>query len=164
MNKLVLRGCLLSLALLSGCASQVQCDSTKTDPSMLEKLNCDVGGGYQRQVQQGEQNVLDARAQNELFRAVYADIDAQRKAVRQDLVGQQQDMAKLQSNLDNLLSQLKKKYAGKQDILQKITELERQAKSLQQSNSHDPDVISAKQQQLVELQRKISHLELSLGY
>lgn len=164
MKKIVL-GCLvLSTAVLSGCATQGHCDATKTDPSMLEKLNCDLGGGYQRQVRQNEQAVLDARAENAMFRAIYVEIEEQRKAVRQDLAGQQQQLAKLQANLNQLLGRLKTKYAHKSDTLQKISELETQVAALQQSGGHDPRSIQAKQQELAELQRKISHLELSLGY
>lgn len=164
MKKLALGSLALSFALISGCATQGQCDATRSDPSMFEKLNCDMGGGYQQQIQKKEQGVLDARAENELFRAVYADIEVERKAVRQDLRGQQQQLGQLQGSLDKLLGQLKNKYAGKQDTLQKITELEAQASALQQLGGHDPLAISAKQKQLVELQRKISHLEFSLGY
>ena len=164
MKKLALGSLVLGMALISGSATQGQCDATKNDPSMFEKLNCDMGGGYQQQIQQKEQGVLDARAENALFRAVYADIEAERHAVRQDLRGQQQQLAQLQGSLDQLLGQLKKKYAGKQDTLKQITELEAQASALQQPGSNDPRVISAKQKQLVELQRKISRLELSLGY
>ena len=74
------------------------------------------------------------------------------------------ELAKLQANLNQLLGRLKTKYAHKSDTLQKISELETQVAALQQSGAHDPRSIQAKQQELAELQRKISHLELSLGY
>lgn len=163
MRKLTLSTVLFSLV-LTGCATQSQCDSNKSDPSMLEKLNCDVGGGYQRQVEQSEQNLVDARAENELFNAVYVEIDAQRQAVRQDLSSQQQQQAKLQDSLGQLLRQLKLKHANKAAALAQISDLQAQVHTLQQHTSSDPKVVEAKQRELAELKRQVSRLQLSLGY
>lgn len=163
MNKFLLGAGVLVLT-LTGCASQQLCDSTRADPSMLEKLNCDLGGGYRSQIQNKEQGLLDARAENKLFREVYVHLEAQRQAVNQDLKAQQQQQKKLQGSLNQLLSQLKTKHGSKAGTQKQIQELESQAKKLQSSNTNDPAVIAAKQQELDELKRTISRLELSLGF
>lgn len=163
MKKLTLSTVLLSLV-LTGCANHSQCDATQTDPSMLEKINCDMGGGYQRQIEQKEQNLVSARAENEMFRVVYAEMDAQRQAVRQDLIGQQQQQAKLQNSLSSLLRQLKLKHAQNSATLEQIAQIETQMGDLTQNSSDDPAVLAAKEQELADLQRKVKLLQLSLGY
>lgn len=163
MKKLTLSTVLLSLV-LTGCANHSQCDATQTDPSMLEKINCDMGGGYQRQIEQKEQNLVSARAENEMFRAVYAEIDAQRQAVRQDLAGQQQQQATLQNSLSSLLRQLKIRHAQSAATLEQIAQIETQMGDLRQSSGDDPEVLAAKQKELADLQRKVKLLQLSLGY
>lgn len=163
MKKLTLSTLLLSLV-LTGCATNSHCDATKTDPSMLEKLNCDAGGGYKRQIEDNERKLVSAQAENEMFHAVYVEIDAQRQVVRQDLAGQQLQQAKLQKNLSQLLRQLKLKHANQTAMLEQIAQIEVQMSSLQTVTGDDPKVIEAKQQQLVDLQRQVARLQLSLGY
>lgn len=163
MNKRLIGAGVLILT-LTGCVSQQLCDSTKTDPNMLEKLNCDLGGGYRSQVQSNEQRLLDARAENKMFREVYENLEMQRQTVGQDLKAQQQQQKKLQGSLNQLLSQLKTRHAGKADTQKQIQTLEAQAKELQSVNSDDPAVIATKQQEIDELKRTISRLELSLGF
>ncbi len=162
MQKLLLSTALLGL-LLSGCATQQQCDASKNDPSLLEKLNCDAGGGYQRQIAQNERNLLDAQAENQLFHEVYVQIESQQQSVRTDLLSQQKQQAQLQVTLNQLLRQLKSKHAAKTEAQEQIAELEAQSLRLQKLNSNDPKVIKAKQEELAVLQRQVSRLQLSLG-
>lgn len=163
MQKLLLSTALLSV-LLSGCATQQACDSSKHDPSLLEKLNCDVGGGYQQQISQRERDLLDAQAENKLFHEVYVQIEAQQQSVRTDLLSQQKQQAQLQASLNQLLRQLKTKHAAKADTQQQLAALQAQSLRLQSVTSNDPQVIKHKQEQLAELQRQVSRLQLSLGY
>jgi len=163
MRKLLFGAGVLVLT-LTGCANQQLCDSSKADPSMLEKLNCDLGGGYRSQIQSNEQRLLDARAENKMFREVYENLEAQRQAVSQDLKAQQQQQKKLQGSLNQLLSQLKTRHASKADTQTQIQALDAQAKKLQSVNSDDPAVIAVRQQEIDELKRTISRLELSLGF
>ena len=95
---------------------------------------------------------------------VYAEMDAQRQAVRQDLIGQQQQQAKLQNSLSSLLRQLKLKHAQNSATLEQIAQIETQMGDLTQNSSDDPAVLAAKEQELADLQRKVKLLQLSLGY
>ena len=161
--------CISLSLMLVGCANNPQnlshCDSTKADPSMWEKLRCDTGGAYRQQVKDNEQQLLDARAENQLFHQIYAEIEAQQQAVKADLKTQQQQQAQLQQSLNTLLSQLKTKHANKADAQQQLANLEAQIKrTQQQANNNNPAVIAAKRKELAELQRQVSRLQLSLGY
>ena len=77
---------------------------------------------------------------------------------------QQQQQKKLQGSLNQLLSQLKTRHASKADTQTQIQALDAQAKKLQSVNSDDPAVIAVRQQEIDELKRTISRLELSLGF
>lgn len=166
MQKLLLTAALTGTLLLTGCAvDTASCDATKTDPSMWEKLNCDTRGGYAMQVQRNEKALLDAKEENRLFREVYDEISAQQKSTAADLQTQQRQQAQLSKSLNNLLSQVKAKHGNKAEAQQKIADLEAQIKKTQnQAVSNDPAVVAAKQKELQELQRKVSRLQLSLGY
>ena len=166
MNKIFGLSALVGVMLISGCAHDIsQCDATKSDPSMWEKLNCDTRGGYRQQVTHNEQQLLDARAENQLFRQVYAEIESQKQATKSTLEQQRQQQAQLQKSLNSLMNQLKAKHANKADAQKQLADLEAKIKRTeQQSNSNDPAVMAAKRQELADLKRTVSRLQLSLGY
>lgn len=166
MKKIIVTTTLLSALALTGCAvDQQSCDATKTDPSMWEKLNCDTRGGYRQQITRNEKALVDAREENKLFHEVYEEIAAQQKATQADLETQQRQQAKLSKSLNSLLSQVKAKHANKASAQQQIAELEAQIKKTQnKAVSNNPAAVAAKRKELEDLQRKVSRLQLSLGY
>ena len=157
----------LTLLALGGCATQPQdCDSRNADTSLLTKASCDYSGGYSEQVRRKEQELIDARAENELFRQIYDQISAEQKEVSQNLALQQQKQKELDDSMGKLLNQLKTRHANKSSVQQQIASLEQQLQASGNAapNNDDPAVLAERQQQLRELQQKVSRLQLSLGY
>ena len=157
---------LVALLMLGGCATQPgSCNSTNADASLLAKASCDYSGGYADQVRRKEQELLDARAENEQFRLVYEQIAAQQNATRENLQIQQRKQAELDRSLGQLLGQLKTRHANKGSVQQQITSLEQQLQASRSAPaSNDPAVMAARQAELKALQQKVSRLQLSLGY
>lgn len=149
---------------LAGCAATpANCDFVDSDPSLVTKMRCDHSGGYSDQIRLSEQELLDARAENKLFRSVYEEIKAQQQATRQSLEAQRMQQIKLSQSLNNLLIQLKNSHASKSEVQQQIANLEQEVK-LSQSDTGNPADVEARQQELKTLQQKVSRLQLSLGY
>src|SRR5690554_4294967 len=74
---------------LAGCATQpADCTFADRDPSLIAKMRCDHSGGYSEQIRLREQELLDARTENELFHRVYEEIKTQQQATRQSLDAQ----------------------------------------------------------------------------
>ena len=168
LNKSILMaGCLL---LLSGCATSVdQCQSWDNDVSLITKMRCDTladgKSGYAGEVRQREQEMLDAKAENELFHLVYQDILAQQSDTKLTLVGQQQQQQKLDQSLTKLVQQLKGRHGNKSDVQQQIADLEHEMGAVRQSpQGNNPAAVAHKQAELKALQQKVSRLQLSLGY
>lgn len=159
----LLFGALTALT-LAGCATApANCNSANNDASLITKMQCDHSGGYSAQIRQREQELLDARAENELFHRVYEEISAQQQATRQSLDAQRQQQASLQQSLNSLLSQLKSRHASKDQVQQQIATLEKDLQRSPASGGSAAD-IAARQQELKALQQKVSRLQLSLGY
>lgn len=149
---------------LAGCASTpAACNSANNDASLIAKMQCEHSGGYSAQIRQREQELLDARSENELFHRVYEEISAQQQATRQNLDAQRQRQASLQQSLSSLLSQLKSRHASKSQVQQQIATLEQDLQRSPTSGGSAAD-IAARQQELKALQQKVSRLQLSLGY
>lgn len=147
---------------LAGCATTpTNCDFVDSDPSLITKMRCDHSGGYSDQIRLREQELLDARAENELFRSVYEEIKTQQQTTRQSLEAQRMQHAKLSQTLNNLLSQLKNRHASKSEVQQQIASLEKELSLSSTGNSAD---VEARREELKELQRKVSRLQMSLGY
>lgn len=157
---------LLALLALGGCATQPgSCNSADADASLLTKASCDYSGGYADQVRRQEQELADARAENEQFRQVYEQIAAQQSATRESLQVQQRKQAELDRSLGQLLSKLKSRHANKSAVQQQITSLEQQLQVTRSTPaSSDPAALAARQEELKTLQQKVSRLQLSLGY
>ena len=157
---------LLALLALGGCAtSPGSCNSADADASLLTKASCDYSGGYADQVRRQEQELADARAENEQFRQVYEQIAAQQSATRDDLEAQQRKQAELDRSLGQLLSKLKSRHANKSAVQQQIASLEQQLLVTRSTpTSSDPAAVAARQAELKALQQKVSRLQLSLGY
>lgn len=157
---------LLALLALGGCATQPgSCNSANADASLLTKASCDYSGGYAEQVRRQEQELVDARAENEQFRQVYEQIAAQQSATRESLQVQQRKQAELDRSLGQLLGQLKNRHANKGAVQQQIAGLEQQLKASRSAPaSSDPAAVAARQAELKALQQKVSRLQLSLGY
>ncbi len=157
---------LLALLALGGCATQPgSCNSANADASLLTKASCDYSGGYAEQVRRQEQDLVDARAENEQFRQIYEQIAAQQSATRESLQVQQRKQAELDQSLGQLLGQLKSRHANKGSVQQQIASLEQQLQvSRSAPASSDPAVLAARQEELKTLQQKVSRLQLSLGY
>lgn len=150
--------------MLAGCASTpADCNSANHDASLIAKMQCEHSGGYSAQIRQREQELLDARAENELFHRVYEEISAQQQATRQSLDTQRQRQASLQRSLSSLLTQLKSRHASKGQVQQQIATLEQDLQRSPTSGGSAAD-IAARQQELKALQQKVSRLQLSLGY
>lgn len=168
MNKhLSLFCCLAAISVLSGCATAPgSCDATNRDVSMLTKMNCDYTGGYSDQVRSKEQALTDARTENEMFRQVYDNITAQQAATRKDLVSQQKAQSSLNQSLGQLLSTLKTRHTNKAGVQKQISDLQGQLQNAQTPPSANGSSaqLAAKQDQLQTLQKKVSKLQLSLGY
>ena len=159
----LLFGALAALT-LAGCATApANCNSANNDASLIAKMQCDHSGGYSAQIRQREQELLDARAENELFHRVYEEISPQQQATRQSLDAQRQRQASLQQSLNSLLSQLKSRHANKGQVQQQIAMLEQDLQRSPASGGSAAD-IAARQQELKALQQKVSRLQLSLGY
>ena len=157
---------LLALLALGGCATQPgSCNSANADASLLTKASCDYSGGYAEQVRRQEQELIDARAENEQFRQVYEQIAAQQSATRESLQVQQRKQAELDQSLGRLLGQLKSRHANKGSVQQQIANLEQQLQASRSAPaSSDPAAVAARQEELKALQQKVSRLQLSLGY
>ncbi len=157
---------LLALLALGGCATQPgSCNSADADASLLTKASCDYSGGYAEQVRRQEQELVDARAENEQFRQIYEQIAAQQSATRESLQVQQRKQAELDRSLGQLLSKLKSRHANKSAVQQQITSLEQQLQVTRSTPaSSDPAALAARQEELKTLQQKVSRLQLSLGY
>jgi len=154
----------LAALTLAGCATApANCNSANNDASLIAKMQCDHSGGYSAQIRQREQELLGARAENELFHRVYEEISAQQQATRQSLDVQRLRQASLQQSLDSLLGQLKSRHANKSQVQQQIATLEQDLKRSPASGGSAAD-IAARQQELKALQQKVSRLQLSLGY
>jgi uncharacterized protein YhaN len=151
-----------SAILLTGCATAPgSCDSTNKDVSLIAKMNCDHSGGYSDQVRQNEQELMDAREENAAFRQVYDDIVIQQKNTRATLDQQRAQNAALDKSLNNLIGQLKKHRSNQADVQQQVKALENEiAATRNQSGGNE----AAKQAELTVLRKKVSQLELSLGY
>ena len=159
----LLFGALAALT-LAGCATApANCNSANNEASLIAKMQCDHSVGYSAQIRQREQELLDARAENELFHRVYEEITAQQQATRQSLDAQRQRQASLQQSLNSLLSQLKSRHANKGQVQQQIAMLEQDLQRSPASGGSAAD-IAARQQELKALQQKVSRLQLSLGY
>ncbi|MBD9412531.1 hypothetical protein [Stutzerimonas stutzeri] len=153
-----------AVSTLAGCATApATCNSANSDASLIAKMQCDHSGGYSAQIRQREQELLDARAENELFHRVYEEISAQQQATRQSLDAQRQQQANLQQSLNSLLGQLKSRHASKSQVQQQIATLEQDLQRSPTSGESAAD-IAARQQELKALQQKVSRLQLSLGY
>ena len=160
-------GGIAALLFLGGCATAPgSCDATNRDVSMITKMNCDYSGGYSDQVHSKEQALTDARAENAMFRQVYDNITAQQAATRKDLVSQQQAQSSLNQSLGQLLSTLKTHHANKAGVQKQIASLQAQLQTAQnpQSSGGSAAQLAAKQEELKYLQKKVSKLQLSLGY
>jgi chromosome segregation ATPase len=160
-------GCLMAFVMLSGCATAPgSCDATNRDVSMITKMNCDYSGGYSEQVRSKEQSLTDARAENAMFRQVYENIAAQQAASRKDLIGQQKAQATLNQSLGQLLATLKTRHANKAGVQAQVSNLQAQLQSAQntQNSGNSAAQLAAKQEELKNLQKKVSKLQLSLGY
>ena len=157
---------LLALLALGGCATQPgSCNSANADASLLTKASCDYSGGYAEQVRRQEQELVDARAENEQFRQIYEQIAAQQSATRESLQVQQRKQAELDQSLGKLLGQLKNRHANKGSVQQQIANLEQQLQASRSAPaSSDPAAVAARQEELKALQQKVSRLQLSLGY
>lgn len=165
MKLLQASSCLLAAALLAGCASTPrQCNSYNANASLLEKASCDFSGGYSEQVRQQEQELAQARAENEHFRQVYQQIAEQQAATSLSLQEQQRKQADLNRSLRGLLSQLQARHASKAEVQQQIIQLQQQMHNLEQSPASSPAAVATRQQELRDLQRQVSRLQLSLGY
>lgn len=149
---------------LAGCATApADCTFADRDPSLIAKVRCDHSGGYSEQIRLREQELLDARAENELFHRVYEEIKAQQQTTRQSLEAQRAHQASLLQSLNTLLIQLKTRHAHKSEVQQQITSLEQELK-LSPAGTGNPADVEARRQELRELQQKVSRLQLSLGY
>ncbi|MGE6995347.1 hypothetical protein ACQKIK_18310 [Pseudomonas sp. NPDC047961] len=153
----------LALTLVGCATSPANCNSANNEASLIAKMQCDHSGGYSAQIQQREQELLDARAENELFHRVYQEISEQQLSTRQSLEAQRQRQASLQQSLNSLLSQLKGRHANKSQVQQQIATLEQDLQRSPTSGGSAAD-IAARQQELKALQQKVSRLQLSLGY
>ena len=163
----LIAGCLL---LLSGCAtSPEECQSWNNDVSLITKMRCDTlaknNGGYAGEVRKREQELLDAKAENELFHQVYQDIVAQQTATKLTLAGQQQQQQQLNQSLTKLMQQLKSRHGNKSEVQHNIAQLENEMATLRnQPQGNNPAAAAQKQAELKALQQKVSRLQLSLGY
>lgn len=152
---------------LSGCATQPgECDATNRDASLFNKVNCDAGGGYSDQIRQNEAALIKAQQENAMFHQVYENIAAQQTALRTDVLAQQKSQAALNQSLSQLLGSLKARNGNKVQVQQQIAGLEQQLKVAQAkpASTSNPKQLAAKQQELKALQKKVSQLQLSLGY
>jgi len=159
--------CVAVALTLSGCATAPgSCDAGNRDASMIAKMNCDYSGGYSDQVRQKEQALTDARAENAMFHQVYDNITAQQAATRQDLRSQQQAQASLNQSLGQLLATLKTRHANKAGVQKQIAALQSQLQTAQNAPvaTTNPAQLAAKQEELKALQKKVTKLQLSLGY
>ncbi|MBA1192512.1 hypothetical protein G7007_06515 [Pseudomonas entomophila] len=157
---------LLGAAVLAGCASTAQeCDSTVQDPSLFTKMHCDLGGGYQQQVDQQQQSLDAARAENVAFRRVHDDLVAQQQATGKTLAEQQRQQQALNASMDSLLGQLKARHGAKAGVQRQIDDLQRQLSAAKQPvPAANPAQVQARQETLKALQKKVSLLQMSLGY
>ncbi len=158
--------CLGGALALSGCATAPgSCDATNRDVSMITKMNCDYTGGYSDQVRSNEKALTDAQNENAMFKRVYDNIAAEQASTRKDLQSQQQAQATLNQSLGQLLSTLKTRHANKAGVQKQINALQSQLQAAQsQPATSNPAQLAAKQEELKTLQKKVSKLQLSLGY
>ncbi|MBD8472999.1 hypothetical protein IFT98_02740 [Pseudomonas sp. CFBP 8770] len=158
--------CLGGAIALSGCATAPgSCDATDRDASMITKMNCDYTGGYSDQVRSKENELTAARNENAMFKRVYDGIAAEQASTRKDLQSQQQAQASLNLSLGQLLSTLKTRHADKAGVQKQINALQSQLQAAQnQPASGNPAQLAAKQEELKALQKKVSKLQLSLGF
>lgn len=155
-----------SLLILSGCATTPdQCQSRDGSASLLTKMSCDYSGSYGAEVRQHEQELLDAKAENEMFRQVYQDIVAQQEKTKLSLGEQRQQQQQLDKSLGQLLQQLKGRHANKSQVQQRIAVLENEMAEVRNQNpGNSPAAVAKKQAELKALQQQVSRLQLSLGY
>lgn len=156
-----------ALLALSGCATQPgECDASNRDAGLFSKMNCDAGGGYSAQVRQNEVTLTQSQQENAMFHQVYENIAAQQAASRTDLLSQQKSQAALNQSLNQLLGSLKKRSTNKAQVQQQIASLEQQLKVAQAkpAPASTPAQLTAKQQELKALQKKVNQLQFSLGY
>jgi len=115
---------------------------------------------YAQRVQQKEQVLLDEQKANQLFREVYAALEQEQRDVGRQRQQQQTRHAALSRSLSALLSELKSKAAGNQEIERKIAAIEQDIARLQQEKN--PSVLQ-KRHELQKLQDAVSALEADLG-
>jgi len=151
----------LGLLAVSGCTvTTEQCDPRNADAGLGTKLGCSTRGVYAERVAQKERVLLDEQKANQLFRAVYASLEQEQREVGQQRSQQQQRYAELSRSLTALLSEIKSKAAGNQQIQQQIAALERQIEDLKQQEN--PSVLQ-RRHELQQLQEQIATLEADLG-
>lgn len=156
-----------SLLLLSGCAnSPEECQSWDNSASLLKKMSCDLSNnGYSGEVRQHEQELSDAKAENELFHQVYQDILAQQADTKLSLDEQRGRQQQLDKSVNQLLQQLKSRHGNKSQVQQQIAQLENEMATLRnQPQGNSPAAVAQKKAELKALQQKVSRLQLSLGY
>lgn len=146
-------------------ASQLICDPTDKDSSLLTKIRCDLGGGYAASVTEREQSLVAARDENLLFSQIYEQITEQQQDTRASLLQQQRRNQELNQSLQQLLGQLKNKHGHNAQVQQQISDVEKKMQEAQQRQpDEDPATMARKQEELRVLQQQLQRLQLSLGY
>lgn len=155
------------LLLLSGCAvSPDACQASDTNASLLKKMNCDLSSdGYSGEVRKKEQELANAKAENELFHQVYQDILAQQADTKKSLSEQRQQQQQLDRSLTKLLQQIKGRHSNKSQVQQQIAALESEMATVRnQDHGNSSEEVARKLAELKALQQQVSRLQLSLGY
>ncbi|MGO3228191.1 MAG: hypothetical protein ACTILC_06945 [Oceanisphaera sp.] len=159
-----------ALLVLSGCATAPgECQAWDDDASLITKMRCDALAkdktGYGGEVRAKEQELHNAQLEKELLEQVYQDILVQQADTKLTLNEQRIQQQQLDKSLGRLLQKLKGRHGDKSSVQQQISELESEMAALNsQDLGNDPAAIAQKKAELENLRKKVSRLQMSLGY
>ncbi|WP_269901614.1 hypothetical protein [Paenalcaligenes faecalis] len=156
---------------LTGCATtsgpngtSTECDPSQKEAGFFTKMKCDWGGGYAATVSNNEDALIAARNENLHFKQIYDQISLQQQDTKASLEIQKQRNQQLNQSLSALLNQVKAKHGNQATIQQQIKQVEAKLHAAQATPANNPAAIAKKQEELLQLQRQLQRLQLSLGY
>lgn len=160
-NNTILPAALLGVLFLTGCTTPAQdCDPTTGDASLVRKFNCNYSGTYEQRVQEKERILSGEQEANARFHDVYAAIEKEKMVVSQHRKNAEIEYGVLQDSLQSLLSDLRSKTTGQQQLQTRINAAEKRIKGLGSAN---PSSAMEKQLQLEQLRQEVSSLQSDLG-
>jgi septal ring factor EnvC (AmiA/AmiB activator) len=150
---------LIIISLLSGCATTV----SECDPAIKQNtattVGCIFSGNYKARQISLEAALEEEKAITESLQQIYALLDAERTGISRNLASTRDQYKKLNTTLNNLISQISKNSQGNIAIQQQIDDLKNKMTVLNNTTSS-----SQKKLALSALYTEVDNLKKELGY